>query len=84
MRNAVRSSWAGGLSSSGTPGASPSPASSGRGAASLVAVTVELDLLSRVSYGSLENTGSRLQGVLALLAEDPHVGCSASRLMDVL
>jgi predicted ATPase/DNA-binding SARP family transcriptional activator len=47
-------------------------------------VTVELALLSRVSYGSLEITGSRLQGLLALLAEDPHVGCSASRLVDVL
>jgi predicted ATPase/DNA-binding SARP family transcriptional activator len=49
-----------------------------------MAVTVELALLSRVSYGSLEITGSRLQGLLALLAEDPHVGCSASRLVDVL
>jgi predicted ATPase/DNA-binding SARP family transcriptional activator len=47
-------------------------------------VTVELALLSRVRYGSLEITGSRLQGLLALLAEDPHVGCSASRLVDVL
>ena len=49
-----------------------------------MAVTVELDLLSRVSYGSLEITGSRLQGLLALLAEDPHVGCSTSRLVDGL
>ena len=49
-----------------------------------MAVTVELALLSRVSYGSLEITGSRLQGLLALLAEDPHVGCSASRLVDAL
>jgi len=47
-------------------------------------VTVELALLSRVSYGSLEITGSRLQSLLALLAEDPHAGCSASRLADVL
>jgi hypothetical protein len=39
-----------------------------------MAVTVELALLSRVSYGSLEITGSRLQGLLPLLAEDPHVG----------
>ena len=46
-----------------------------------MAVTVELALLSRVSYGSLEITGSRLQGLLALLAEDPHVGCSTSRLV---
>ena len=49
-----------------------------------MAVTVELDLLSQVSYGSLEITGSRLQGLLALLAEDPHVGCSTSRLVDGL
>jgi len=49
-----------------------------------MAVTVELALLSRVSYGSLEITGSRLQGLLALLAEDPHAGCSTSRLVDAL
>jgi predicted ATPase/DNA-binding SARP family transcriptional activator len=47
-------------------------------------VTVELVLLSRVSYRSLEITGSRLQGLLALLAEDPHAGCSSSRLVDAL
>jgi predicted ATPase/DNA-binding SARP family transcriptional activator len=47
-------------------------------------VTVELALLSRVSYGSLEITGSRLQGLLALLAEAPHAGCSTSRLVDAL
>ncbi len=47
-------------------------------------VTVELALLSRVSYGSLEITGSRLQGLLALLAEDLHAGCSTSRLVDAL
>ena len=49
-----------------------------------MAVTVELALLSRVSYGSLEIAGSRLQGLLALLAEDPHAGCSTSRLVDAL
>jgi len=49
-----------------------------------MAVTVELALLSRVSYGSLEITGSRLQGLLALLAGDPHAGCSSSRLVDAL
>ena len=49
-----------------------------------MAVTVELALLSRVSYGSLEITGSRLQGLLALLAADPHAGCSTSRLVDAL
>jgi predicted ATPase/DNA-binding SARP family transcriptional activator len=52
--------------------------------ANLVAVTVELALLSRVTYGSLEITGSRLQDLLALLAEDPHAGCSSSRLVDAL
>jgi len=47
-------------------------------------VTVELVLLSRVRYRSLEITGSRLQGLLALLAGDPHAGCSSSRLVDAL
>ena len=47
-------------------------------------MTVELALLSRVSYGGLEITGSRLRGLLALLAEDPHVGCSTSRLVAAL
>jgi predicted ATPase/DNA-binding SARP family transcriptional activator len=47
-------------------------------------VTVELALLSRVSYGSLEITGSRLQGLLALLAENPRAGCSTPRLLDAL
>jgi predicted ATPase/DNA-binding SARP family transcriptional activator len=47
-------------------------------------MTVELALLSRVSYHGLEITGSRLQGLLALLAEDPHAGCSTSRLVDAL
>ncbi len=49
-----------------------------------MAVTVELALLSQVSYGSLEITGPRLQNLLALLAEDPHAGCSTSRLVDAL
>src|ERR1700691_3878888 len=49
-----------------------------------MAVTVELALLSQVTYGSLEIPGSRLQDLLALLAEDPHVGCSTSRLVDGL
>jgi predicted ATPase/DNA-binding SARP family transcriptional activator len=47
-------------------------------------MSIELALLSRVSYGGLEVTGSRLQDLLALLAEDPHAGCSASRLVDAL
>jgi predicted ATPase/DNA-binding SARP family transcriptional activator len=49
-----------------------------------MAVSVELALLRRVSYGGLEITGSRLQGLLALLAEDPHLGCSTSLLVDGL
>jgi predicted ATPase/DNA-binding SARP family transcriptional activator len=49
-----------------------------------MAMTVELALLSRVRCGRLEITGSRLQGLLALLAEDPHAGCSTSRLVDAL
>jgi predicted ATPase/DNA-binding SARP family transcriptional activator len=49
-----------------------------------MAVTIELALLSQVSYGSLEITGSRLQNLLALLAEDPRAGCSSSRLVDAL
>jgi DNA-binding response OmpR family regulator len=51
------------------------------GPANLMAVTVELALLSQVSYRGLEITGSRLPGLLALLAEDPHLGCSTSRLV---
>jgi hypothetical protein len=47
-------------------------------------MTVELTLLSRVRYGSLEITGSRLQGLFALLAQDPHVGGTAARLVDAL
>jgi predicted ATPase/DNA-binding SARP family transcriptional activator len=47
-------------------------------------VTVELVLLSQVRYGSLEITGSRLQSLLALLAEDLHAGCSTSRLVAAL
>jgi predicted ATPase/DNA-binding SARP family transcriptional activator len=59
-------------------------ASSALGPANLTAVGVELVLLSRVSYRGLEITGSRLQGLLALLAQEPHVGCSTSRLVDAL
>jgi predicted ATPase len=47
-------------------------------------VTIELALLSRVSYGSLEITGSRLQALLALLAASPRAGCTTSRLVDAL
>src|SRR4051794_15464377 len=65
----------------GRPGPAD-PGAAGPRPANLTAVTTELVLLSRVSYGGLEITGSRLQGLLALLAEDPHVGCSAARLAD--
>jgi predicted ATPase/DNA-binding SARP family transcriptional activator len=47
-------------------------------------MTVALTLLSGVSYDSREITGSRLQGLLALLAEDLHAGCSTARLVDAL
>ena len=47
-------------------------------------MSVELVLLSRVSYRGQEITGSRLQGLLALLAEDPHAGSSTTRLIDAL
>jgi predicted ATPase/DNA-binding SARP family transcriptional activator len=47
-------------------------------------VSVELVLLSRVSYRGLEIAGSRLQGLLALLAEDPQAGRSTTRLIDAL
>jgi predicted ATPase/DNA-binding SARP family transcriptional activator len=47
-------------------------------------VSVELVLLSQVSYRGQEITGSRLQGLLALLAEDPHAGSSTTRLIDAL
>ncbi len=47
-------------------------------------MTVELALLSRVSYGSLEITGSRLRGLLALLAEDLRGGCGTARLVEAL
>ena len=42
------------------------------GPADLTAVTVVLALLSRVTSGGLEITGSGLYNLLALLAEDPH------------
>ena len=47
-------------------------------------MSVELVLLSQVSYRGQEITGSRLQGLLALLAEDPHAGSSTTRLIDAL
>jgi predicted ATPase/DNA-binding SARP family transcriptional activator len=47
-------------------------------------VTVELTLLSRVAYRDQEVTGSRLRGLLALLAGDLRTGCSTARLVDGL
>ena len=49
------------------------------GPANLMAVTVELVLLSRVSYGSLKITGSQLQNLLALLADDLGGALAAAR-----
>jgi hypothetical protein len=47
-------------------------------------VTTELILLSRVSCRGQEITGPRLRGLLALLAGDLRVGCSAARLVEGL
>jgi predicted ATPase/DNA-binding SARP family transcriptional activator len=50
----------------------------------LLVVAAELILLSRVAYRGREISGSRLQGLLALLARDLRTGCSAARLIDGL
>jgi predicted ATPase len=47
-------------------------------------VTIELALLSRVSYRGQEITGARLRGLLALLAGDLRTGCSSVRLVEGL
>ncbi|HJP80049.1 MAG TPA: BTAD domain-containing putative transcriptional regulator [Pseudonocardiaceae bacterium] len=47
-------------------------------------MSIELALLSRVSYRDVELTGSRLRGLLALLATDQPTGCSTTRLIDAL
>jgi predicted ATPase/DNA-binding SARP family transcriptional activator len=47
-------------------------------------VTIELALLSRVSYRGLEITGSGRRGLLALLAGELRTGCSAARLVEAL
>jgi hypothetical protein len=49
-----------------------------------MAVAVELALLWRVSYGGLEAPGSRLQGLLVLLAEDPVAADNPVIAVDVL
>jgi hypothetical protein len=47
-------------------------------------VAVELRLLARVAYREQEISGSRLRGLLALLAGDLRSGCSTARLVDGL
>jgi DNA-binding SARP family transcriptional activator len=47
-------------------------------------VTVELTLLSRVSYRGREVIGRRQCGLLALLAGDLRTGCGTARLVDGL
>ena len=47
-------------------------------------MAVDLVLLSRVAYRGREIAGSRLGGLLALLADDLRAGCSTSRLVDGL
>ena len=47
-------------------------------------MTIELALLSRVSYRDQDITGPRLRGLLALLAGDLRTGCSTARLVDGL
>ena len=44
-------------------------------------MSIELALLSRVRYRGLEITGSRLRGLLALLAGDVRAGCSTAGLV---
>lgn len=47
-------------------------------------MTVELTLLSRAGWRGEEITGSRLRGLLALLADDLRAGCGTGRLIDEL
>ncbi|HEY4022086.1 MAG TPA: BTAD domain-containing putative transcriptional regulator, partial [Pseudonocardiaceae bacterium] len=47
-------------------------------------MSIELVLLSRVCHRDVELTGSRLRGLLALLAADQHTGCRTTRLLDAL
>jgi predicted ATPase/DNA-binding SARP family transcriptional activator/tetratricopeptide (TPR) repeat protein len=47
-------------------------------------VTIELRLLSRVSYRGQEISGPRLRGLLAMLAADLRAGCGTGRLVDGL
>ena len=47
-------------------------------------MTIELALLSRVSYRGQEITSPRLGGLLALLADDLRTGCGTARLVEGL
>ncbi|MEU8029144.1 BTAD domain-containing putative transcriptional regulator [Streptomyces sp. NPDC049099] len=47
-------------------------------------MTTELTLLSEVACRGREITAPRLRGLLALLAEDLHTGCSTARLVEGL
>jgi predicted ATPase/DNA-binding SARP family transcriptional activator len=47
-------------------------------------MTVQLTLLSRAGWRGEEITGSRLRGLLALLADDLRAGCGAGRLVEEL
>ncbi|RNG33557.1 ATP-binding protein [Streptomyces botrytidirepellens] len=47
-------------------------------------MTIELTVLSTVSYRGEEITAPRLRGLLALLASDLRTGCSTGRLVDGL
>ncbi|GAA1881713.1 ATP-binding protein [Asanoa iriomotensis] len=47
-------------------------------------MTVELVLLSRVAFRGREITGSGPRALLALLAAEPRLGCSAARLVEGL
>jgi predicted ATPase/tetratricopeptide (TPR) repeat protein len=47
-------------------------------------VTIELTLLSRVTYRGQKITGTRLHHLLALLAGELRTGCSSGRLIDGL
>jgi len=47
-------------------------------------VTIELALLSRVSYREQEITRPRVRGLLALLAADLRTGCGTTRLVEAL
>lgn len=47
-------------------------------------MTIELCLLPRVAFRGQEITAPRLRGLIALLADDLHTGCSVGRLVEGL